>query len=315
MTLDRVFFFSKHKSKIMIEFMRLIFLNSIFYFTAIFCAASIARAQSASSLATGGSGRATVEAGDVIFLNPASLVHLRGRYFYSAASSVQKQFSVALSDSTRDSLFAGGLAYSQSKDEKDARFSNVSISVADFIVNKWTIGITGHQYIYQTSPQTTYNTHNLDVGLMYTPTPNVGFGLVGSNLFSLSKNLPVDFPAKRSYGLGANWIYRSLLRVRADLVLQDHYNYASTVEGAAAPLVSESPSPGQDLIMMTGLESFMNSWAITRIGYQLNNTRNLQYASLGFGFRGPKFALNYAWVTEINGNQNQTHSIDLQVPF
>lgn len=241
------------------------------------------------SAASGGTGRAAVEAGDATFLNPATLVHLRGHYLYSSFS--KDDLVIVLSDNSQESLLPASLGYVQKKSTValgELVQQDLALSLAEFVVDKWAMGLTAH-YLEQKLPNSSYRQTNADLGLIFTPQPHIGLALVVYNVFGENRDIPESFRSKTTVGGGFNYIYRSMVRFRIDAT-------------------SES-------IVMGGVETYVNKFLITRLGYQSDVDDNRELITAGVGFKGPRFALNYAYQgnTQISGDYR--HSVDLEIPF
>lgn len=258
----------------------------------IYLSANVALAQvynSSISSATGGTGRATVEAGDASFLNPAALVHLRGRYFFSSVA--KDEYAVTLSDNTLESAFpaAFGFVQRQSKlNQTDLDHKDMSFSVADFVMDRWTVGITGH-YVEQRLGEESYHKVNGDIGFVYTPRSFIGVGLVVYNVMDDKSDIPEELKAKRSAGAGFTYIYRKFARMRLDATTESEF--------------------------MAGVETYLNPFIVTRIGYSDDTDDERQLFTGGLGFKGPRFALNYAYEGNPQNSEDYRHSVDFSVPF
>jgi len=261
---------------------------------------SFAHAQSFSSAATdsvGGAGRAAVEAGDVNYLNPAGLVHLKGRYIYSTISKEDLSFS--LSESTREVVVPASLSYLQRKQkdstDQDVKWQDVRLSLADFLFEKLSMGVTGTmtKVDYKTS---TYNQTNGHLGFFYTPMDNFGVGYVFYNVFGGKDRVPEEVRDQSQMGLGLNYIYKNLIRYRFDVLSAGNNNY------------------GKPAYMM-GLESILNEWLEFRLGYRNDILANQELITAGLGFNGPIFSVNYAHQGSIKGANFDRHSIDLLISF
>lgn len=241
------------------------------------------------SAATGGTGRAAVEAGDASLLNPATLVHLRGHYLFSSFS--KDDVAVVLSDNSEESFLPASLGFVQKKSQVaqgDLVQQDLILSLAEFVVDKWAFGLTGH-YLEQKLPNSSYRQTNADLGLVYTPQSHIGLALVAYNIFGENSDIPENIRAKPSVAAGFNYIYQSMVRFRLDGT-------------------SES-------VVMAGLETYVNKFLITRLGYQSDVDDHRELITAGLGFKGPRFSLNYAYQgnTQISGDYR--HSVDLEIPF
>ena len=259
----------------------------LFYFIAN---AALAQVYNSSvSRATGGTGRAAVESGDAALLNPATLVHLPGHYLYSSLSNDEYAFFIG--DNSEESLLPAVLGYVQKQSTQaqgELIQQDVTLSLAEFTTDQWSMGVTGH-YLQQRLPNSSYRQANADIGVLYTPNSNLGLALVAYNVFGENQDIPENFRIKRSLVGGFNYIYRSTVRLRLDA--------------------------SSERIFMSGLETYVNKFMITRIGFQndLMNDRDLMTA--GVGFKGPRFALNYGYQGNILISSDYRHSVDLEIPF
>lgn len=245
------------------------------------------------STATGGTGRAAVEPGDALLLNSATLPHLQGRFLFTSVA--QDEFVVSLSDNTKESTLPAGLSYVEKKSERtiagvlsNYKFSDIAITLADFIVDKWSVGLVGH-YITQSLNQANYIHTNTDLGFLFTPNPNLGVGLVFYNLFGEKADLPREIREKNYIGAGVNYIYHDTVRFRLD----------GTSEA----------------ILGVGIETYLNRFIITRFGYSNDFDDQRQLLAAGVGFNGPRFQLNYAYAGNTQKSSDYRHSVDMVIPF
>lgn len=263
---------------------------SVFFF--FYLSLNTAGAQvynSSISAATGGTGRAAVEAGDAPFLNPSTLVHLRGHFFYG--SLAKDDFSISLTDNTRDSFLPASLSFVQKKSDVtggELKQQDIMLSIAEFAMEKFAMGLTGH-YFTQTLPNETYHQINGDLGFIYTPNAQIGLGLVVYNIFGEKDDIPKILRRKTEVGAGFNYIYKEKIRFRLD----------ATTES----------------IFMTGLETYLNDFIITRLGYSNDVDDKRELITVGAGFKGPRFSLNYAYQGNPQNSGDYRHSVDLEIPF
>jgi hypothetical protein len=241
------------------------------------------------SSATGGTGRAAVEAGDAIFLNPSTLVHLKGSYFY--ASVAKDDYAITLTDNSSSSVMPTSIGFVQKKSEVvqgELQVQDIMLALAEFAVEKWSLGVTGH-YLTYTVPGNSYRQPNADLGLMYTPKANIGLGLVAYNVFGEQSSIPENFRAKTSVAAGFNYIYVSTIRFRLDASSESQF--------------------------MGGLESYLTDFMIVRLGYMTDTDDQRDLGTVGFAFKGPRFALSYAYQGNPQNSGDYRHSVDLDIPF
>lgn len=244
---------------------------------------------SSTSVAAGGTGRATVEAGDVSFLNPGTMVHLQGRHLFS--SFAEDQFAVTLSDNTKDSAMPAALGFVQKKSQVAAgklEESDLMLTLAEFATDKVAMGVTGH-YREQKLPEASYRQSNMDIGFIYTPRSHIGLALVGYNLLGEDQDSPEELRRKTSVAAGFNYIMKRTVSFRLDAT-------------------SESE-------LMAGVETFVNKFLRTRLGYHNDTDDSRELITAGFGFNGPRFALNYAYEGNPQESGDYRHSVDLGIPF
>lgn len=253
---------------------------------------NVAHAQvynSSTSAATGGTGRATVEPGDVSFLNPGTMVHLKGRHFFS--SFAENQFAASLSDNTKDSAMPAAFAFVKKTSDVSLgklEESDMALTLAEFATEKWAMGVTGH-YREQKLPNSSYRQTNADIGFIYTPRANIGVALVGYNLFGEDTGAPEELRRKTSAGAGFNYIHNRMVRFRLDATTESE--------------------------VMGGLETYVNNFLVSRLGYYNDTNDNRELLTAGLGFNGPRFALNYAYEGNPKESGDYRHSVDLGIPF
>ncbi|MNL03697.1 hypothetical protein D3C87_1242410 [compost metagenome] len=167
--------------------------------------------------------------------------------------------------------------------------TDMSMSVAEFAVERFAMGLTAHYVEQRIKDGKSYHKMNGDLGFIYTPQPHIGLGLVAYNLFGEKNEIPEELRVKTTVGAGFNYIYRAIWRARVDVD-------------------SES-------VVMAGLETYVNRYIITRIGYSDDVDDKRQMLTAGLGFKGPKFGINYAYEGNPQNSEDYRHSVDLAVPF
>ncbi|WP_413289348.1 hypothetical protein [Bdellovibrio sp. HCB337] len=261
---------------------------------------SLAHAQNFSSAATdatGGAGRAAVDAGDVNYLNPAGLVHLRGRYVYSTFS--KEDLSLSLSEASREVVVPASLSYFQRKvtdaANRKVQWQDTRLSLADFVTNKFSMGVTGILSSVKIDGQG-YNQTNGNLGFFYTPIDTVGIAYVFYNVFGVNEDVPEEVRLEPAMAVAMNYIYKGFLRFRLDIESAKNNNFGKPA-------------------YMTGIESLLNQWVIFRVGYKNDILASQELFTVGAGFSGPVFGLNYAYQGSIKGVDFDRHSIDLLFSF
>ncbi len=255
--------------------------------------------QSATSLATGGTGRAAIEPIDVISLNPAGLPHLEGRHF--SFSTRPQTIAVGLSDNTPESMLPGGIAYIQKKlsDVPEVYSKDFRVSLGEFLRNQWSVGISAHYTDVKTEKKL-YTQMNGDLGITYTANENLGLALVGSDLTPVSQDIPQEFRNEAKLAFGSYWIYKNFFRIRADVI-------------------SNLAQKSDRLSYAAGAESYIETWMVMRAGLARDELMAESWGTLGIGFLGPRFYVNYAWEKTVASSEivedRNFHSIDLGIPF
>lgn len=249
----------------------------------------------AANSATGGAGVAAADPGVAAFMNPAMLIHIPGRQLILNSSNYET--AISLSDSSPDNVFPAALSYIKKISPFNAR--NIShettFSMADFITQRLTVGAAFH------FNQPNYNDKSYrqvagDLGLTYIHNDEIGAAVVVKNIANnASADMPAAVTLKPLVIFGANYIYKSQLRIRLDLSSQEDNEFSQ-------PLLAG------------GLESIINRWTVFRLGYFNDIKLKTDGWSLGFGFNGPRFSLNYAYLSG-NNVRESAQSVDLVIPF
>ncbi|MES3039317.1 MAG: hypothetical protein V4736_15520 [Bdellovibrionota bacterium] len=245
------------------------------------------------STSTGGSGRGAVQSGDAGFINPATLVHLKGRSFYTAYQPGKTALS--LSENTKDTIWASSLGYYRDQISDRTQIQDVRLAVAEFAQQKWSLGIAPHYYQLETSERR-FAQPDVDVGMSFTPTPNMGIGIVGYNLMDDNKEIAQGYRPEATSAIGINYIYRSFLRARLDVQSQKGHKWSEPTFGG-------------------GIESYATRWIVVRVGYLSDRDLKQEMASGGIGFDMPRFRLNYGVVAQAQEFRDPRHVVDLSIPF
>jgi hypothetical protein len=260
-------------------------------------AAQIPNTSGAVSSAIGGAGVAVVDIDDGAFINP-SVIPLFPRKEISFSYSSER-FAGAMVDNGADALFPAGIGYE--KYSNDAFKSNVyhlmlayayesvvgNVSFgADFNLND--MKLTGSDKSYQQT--------RAAAGFLWQPTKAFSFGLVHKNIALNNTDLPDSVDHVTTTTAGIAYVYQSFAQFRFDV---------ETVE----------KQPSDRFIYKGGLETYINDWIITRLGYRNDNILSQNFTTFGLGFAGPQFQLHYAYQTEAKSTVDPLHIIDLSFPF
>lgn len=273
--------------------------RSLASFIAVYFITNVAAAQiynSSITAGTAGSGRAAIDAGEPAFMNPATLVHLRGSHL--VLSQGRHELAASISENDPDSLFPASLAYLQKKYDLPGgpAASDIRLTLAHRITRFIGIGVTGHYYQVRTGKDELFHQSNADLGMIYTPNPQWGGAIVAYDVAGEDPEMPEIFQLRKKTGLGFNWLMVETMRFRVDVVSAPNNNFTLPAT-------------------MLGYETFFNKWVIGRLGYQEDRFLEARYGSLGLGLALPKFALNYAFLSVLPRNEDERHSIDLTISF
>ena len=256
------------------------------------------------STATAEAGRASVEPTDSPFLNPAGITFLKGYYFTTgydtSETSTQthgENFALTLTDNLPETVVPTSLAFAQTKADFSSEESvsrDFRLSFANFITPKFAFGV-GLRYKDDQLPAERYNQGNASIGTLYAPNADLGFAAVFENLMGTNSSIPEELRLNPNMSLGVSYIYRRFMRTRFDVVSGANDSFARP-------------------ILEAGLESYMNRWAVIRLGIQRRNEEKATAYSAGMGFSGPKFSIQYAYLTSPDQDALTRHSIDMAIP-
>lgn len=259
----------------------------LFYFSVSGALAQVYN--SSISVGTGRTGRASVAPADSFLLNPATMVHLRGRQLYGSVAD--NEFAIALSDNGKGTFMPGALGFTEKKrDVGTVEFKTqvLSFAVAEFATAKFAAGLTLHYYNFSFGEESEKQ-FNGDIGFIFTPDPRNGLALVIYNVAGESEDVPEALRTNTTVGFGYNYVINNAARLRVDGTTDEE--------------------------VMLGVENYLNDFIITRIGYSHNFDQEVAHFHLGLGFNGPKFAINYAFETNLEESGESRHSVDLGIPF
>lgn len=259
--------------------------------------------QGAVSGATAQSGRAALDNNDTPFMNPAGVAQLNGYYFsstYSAGALVpelkQKEYSVAMTENLKETLIPTSLGFNErvtTLEERTDIRKRVQLSFGQLLRPALSLGLgINYQDDFFVDH---YRQINATVGALWVPTSDLGIALVLEDFVPQSSRLPVAVRQNTKTSVGVAYLYRTLIRMRADLISAENNAFAKPTAAV-------------------GVETFMNKWILFRAGTQLNRETETSLYTGGIGFRGPRFAANYAYITESRDNQVR-HAVDLTIPL
>ncbi len=255
------------------------------------------------SSATGGTGRAATEVGETLILNPATIVHSSSfdSYFFYAngdrtADLKEQTYAVSLTDNNEDSFLPGSVTYAQRKrtfsgiGSIDEQFAQVTL--AKFATKHFSVGMAV-TYLSQ-DYLSGYKQWNGNLGVMYNPTSQLGIGLSALNIISPSDDIPLFLQEKTNIGFGLVYLFEKFLKLRADVAAHD----------------------GEDdwePEYMLGVESLMGQFGVFRLGWNKSELTGYKYYSIGLGFDGPRFKIDYSYQQKDRHRRGAMHSVDLRI--
>lgn len=249
--------------------------------------------RSSVSIGTGGAGVASLDAGEATFTNPASIMHLRGRHFFSTVQS--DLFAISLLENDRSSALPGAFSYAKQK-----RTEAFGFSLADFAFRNFAVGATLN-YL-QLSPdqkdaiaRKRSSTFNGSLGLSWNLSRYFGLGASFENIADIPEEFETQSNMAPRTRMGLNYIYKDWFRIRLDAVTTQNNRFS-------------------EMTPQAGFESYFGKWVIGRVGWS-KDPRFEDSWSGGLGLALPKFKIDYA-TAWISGETNEIrHSVDLGLSF
>lgn len=252
-----------------------------------FSHANVPRSSVASG--AGGGGVASVETGEASFMNPANLIHVQGRNFFT---SFQKDlFVLSLTQNDKQSVVPGALSYFH---DKDVQY--FALSFADFAFRNVAFGISATYWQAEFDRQKKRSTAiNSNVGITWTPTGSLGIAFAAENVLSAPDEFEEEGKLTPVSRIGMNYLFNETFRWRLDFVTLTNNRW-------------------DNWIPQTGIETYTSKWFIIRTG--VSRPPGLKESwSAGIGFDLPRFRLDYSSQWHVDGGKEHRHSVDLAVPF
>lgn len=249
--------------------------------------------RSSVSIGTGGAGVASLERGEATFINPASIMHLRGRQFFSTVQS--DLFAVSLLENDRSSALPGSMSYAKKKQTEAFGFS-----LADFVFKNLAMGATLNYLQLSPDPKEAlsrkrFTTFNGSLGVMWNLNRQFGLGASFENIAEIPEEFERLSDLTPRTRVGLNYIYKDWFRLRFDAVTTTNNRFS-------------------DLTPQAGFESYFGQWVIGRVGWSQIPGYDDSWSG-GIGFSLPKFKIDYA-TAWISAETNEIrHSVDLGLAF
>lgn len=256
----------------------------------------------------GGAGRAAVDEGEQILLNPATVVHATpftsGLFYldgYTDENEHETALGLTLADNTEELLFSGGYAYIKRR----RTFANFNtreeqyhqLSFGRFIIPHLSAGFTITFLDTRIVGGDTYSQWDGHAGIHYNPLPDLGLAAVFYNIFSRDEAVPHEVQNLDKVVLAAHYIYMPMLRLRLDVGKQLVYN------------------PEEKLNIQFGVESRISQYIALRMGLDNNRVQERENYTLGLGFDGPRLKIDYFYKKNQDFNEGALHGVDMRMPF
>jgi hypothetical protein len=268
-------------------------------FGLVFSISSIVHAKVVSgavSASLGNSGVGILEVSDGIFNNPAQLAAYPQKHF--GVSNTENQFQVHFADNGTDAFFPASLGYNQIKLSDNLEQKNFLLHLAQgFPDRKFSFGMGIEYRTWKMKlTETNFVQTVADLGVFYQPTTWFSVGGIISDIAlsdtALADNIDKSIQSFIGIGIGNE----TFARFRFDIGSASNQNTSN-------------------LIFRGGLQTLLNDWILTSVGYENNNILGTKTLTLGAGFAGPQFGIHYAYQKEANDAVEARHVVDLSVPF
>ncbi len=274
-------------------------------FLCVFCNSSLSNAQifySATSEATGETGRASYDAFGSHFMNPATLVlgsgyNLGGAYQMANPSLETPVSSTALmvDENDPENSVAAGVGYVYKRlsfADHTAVNQDYSLSAAFKVFQNFSVGLIGHQIISNNTANAGYRLFNLTLGALYKPSQYWHFGFVAYDLIDdgTGNLIPV-------LALAADVNVMDIFKLKTDITRPDKFN------------------PSHNVTLGTGLEFDLGEGFILRTGGFWDTVNAQTYFTAGLGWIGPKLAVAYAFKDNVNVAGGVAHTFETWVNF
>ena len=256
----------------------------------------------------GGAGRAAIDDGEQVLLNPAALVHgspFTSSLLYSdgalAPQEKQTTWGIGFADNSEELFFSGAFLYAQQKKSFPTRSSREEeyhqFTMAQFLIPHLSVGaaVTYLKTKVQSGGKN-YDQWDGHLGLLYNPTPEFAVGAVFYNVARQDESVPEELRNLDAIALGFHYLYRPEFRLRADVV----------------QLQVQNPNHKKDF--QIGFESRSLEFFSVRAGYERDEVLDRAYYTGGVAFDGPRMKIDYSYRQHIESGEAM-HGVDLRVPF
>ena len=257
----------------------------------------------------GGAGRSAADSGEIVLLNPASLVHTPKYSFntYYSGGSLSQGYDESLwgllvSDNHPGVALPGAITYIQSQKKFDAfpavEEKMIQVSLGSFLYSSLAVGASVYR-LEQTETGVvgggkSYIQWNGTLGLHWTPFSSFGLGLVYHNLRTARPEVPSYLRPEKTLGLGATFVASKLFNLKFDVT---------------SPL---DLNPSNRFTYHGGLESTLSRYMTFRMGGEINEVSLQNSYAMGLTFDLMRWILDYSVKVSSDG-QNTVHSVDLRI--
>ncbi len=246
------------------------------------------------STATAETGVGSLEEVDGVYLNPASIAFFSRKSF--AVSYSNQHLNAQLTDNGVEAFFPAALMYTSS-DRGGLQTKALHLAIAYQVYKGLALGVDGsYRELRPTSQDQKFRQTVVSAGIFYQFHKTFQLGFVSKNKALNDTDLSDAIDQVTTMALGTSYIYDDFAKFKFDVE-------------------SNENQKTDRLIYKFGLETYINDWIVTRLGYQNDNVHSLNYLTAGLGFAGPQFGLHYAYQAEANKKTDPLHTIDLNIPF
>ena len=255
------------------------------------------------SAGMGGTGRASVEVNESLYLNPASLALMQG---FNTGASYQSGFtsknisrntySVALSDATEGVMLPGAFGYRRHNiNGQGLRFKeNEFRGGAAYRINdrvSFGLGVSHLRAENQTGVE--FNQTNINSGILIGLQPNWGLSLTGENLLEGKEDLPPALVRLSRVALGTQYVHERTITFRYEALM---------------PLYMEN---SQFLGHRAGIGFSLKTSFGLNLGYSVDDALAQNWSSIGLSWKGPRLKLAYSLQRENRSDLGTRHLVDL----
>jgi hypothetical protein len=253
------------------------------------------------SSATAGSGRASVEATESPFLNPATIPYLRGYIFtssYNSTGTKSSDLTFSITDNMKETVIPTSLGYSQSTlrptEDTLIKSQDLRIAVGEKVGNRFGAGLAVH-HKNDRSEFDSYAQTNMTVAGVWAVNNSLSAGLVFDDIIGASSDIPEFLRLKSKTSMALSYNHKRVIRAKVDLISGGNNSFVKPT-------------------LVGGVETFMNRWLILRVGVGRDSEASAGILSGGIGFQGPKFGIHYAYLESRENESLTRHTVDLAIP-